>query len=76
MTLEQTQAIVDRLNRIHEMLTNMLTTLNLALDLYEELPIEERLWLREYCQHEQLRVIDHLSISFNSFTSTKSLRCM
>ena len=57
MTFEQTQATIERLNRIHEMLINMLTTLNIAIDLFEDLPAEEKRWLREYCQQEQLRVL-------------------
>lgn len=76
MTFEQTQGTIERLNHIHEMLINMLTTLNIALDLFEDLPTEEKRWLHEYCQQEQLRVLDQMSNSFNHFAYAKSIRCM
>jgi len=76
MTFEQTQATIERLNRIHEMLINMLTTLNIAIDLFDDLPAEEKRWLREYCQQEQLRVLDQMSNSFNHFAHAKPVRSM
>jgi len=76
MTFEQTQATIERLNRIHEMLINMLTTLNIAIDLFDDLPAEEKRWLREYCQQEQLKVLDQMSNSFNHFAHAKPVRCM
>ncbi len=74
MTREQAQSLVEQLNDAHQLLANTITSLMVALEIFDQLPSEDKVWLQVYWQQQQLSALHHLSTPLDGNPSLFLLR--